>query len=170
MSTKAQMLLGDLHRKEHTMVSQLGQLAERHPGHQEVYHVAQDIARWSSQHLERLEAAAQEYGMDLNTEEGPDDGARLEDKRYLGGGSDAIPPAEGDQPLPEGLQLLEDLRAIYLHAADLSIDWELLGQEAQALKDAELLALSAQCHPGTLRQMRWANAMLKASAPQVMAS
>lgn len=168
MSTKAQMLLGDLHRKERAMVSLLLHLAERHPDHQEVYHVAQDIARWSREHLDRLADAAQEYGADL--EEAADDGGtRLGNTRYLGGGG-AAGASDGEQSLPPGLQLLEDLRAIYLHAADLSIDWELLGQEAQALKDTELLALSAQCHPGTLRQMRWANAMLKAAAPQVMAS
>jgi hypothetical protein len=54
-------------------------------------------------------------------------------------------------------------------AAGVSLDWELLGQGAQA-KDSELLALTKQCHPQSLRQMRWANAMLKVLSPQVLAS
>jgi anaerobic selenocysteine-containing dehydrogenase len=35
------------------------------------------------------------------------------------------------------------------------------GQGAQAAKHSELLALTKRCHPQSLRQMRWANAMLK---------
>jgi len=156
MSTKIQDLLRDLYRKERAMADHLQQLARRHPGHQEVYHVAQDIARWSHQHADRLTVTAKDYGLDLHAEEQPDPGRPV--------GEEALSTASG------GAQLLEDLRAIYLHAADLSIDWELLGQGAQEVKDAELLGLSAQCHPGTLRQMRWANALLKAGAPQVLAS
>ena len=53
--------------------------------------------------------------------------------------------------------------------AGVSLDWELLAQGAQAIKDDELLALSKQCHPQTLRQMRWANAMLKELSPQALA-
>jgi hypothetical protein len=37
-------------------------------------------------------------------------------------------------------------------------------------KDSELLALTKRCHPQSLRQMRWANVMLKVLAPQVLAS
>jgi hypothetical protein len=43
-----------------------------------------------------------------------------------------------------------------------------LAQTAQAMKDKELLALTEDCHPQTLRQMRWANAKVKESAAQVM--
>ncbi|GAB5009948.1 hypothetical protein MAHJHV63_55300 [Mycobacterium avium subsp. hominissuis] len=53
-------------------------------------------------------------------------------------------------------------------AAGVSLDWELLAQGAQAAKDAELLGLASRCHPVTLRQMRWANAMLKELSPQVL--
>jgi hypothetical protein len=39
----------------------------------------------------------------------------------------------------------------------------------QAAKDSDLVALTTRCHPQTLRQMRWANAMLKELAPQAPA-
>jgi hypothetical protein len=45
---------------------------------------------------------------------------------------------------------------------------ELLAQGAQAAKDTELLALASRCHPDTLRQMRWANTMLKSLSPQTL--
>jgi hypothetical protein len=66
--------------------------------------------------------------------------------------------------------LLADLRHLHRVAAWISLDWELLAQGAQAAKDAELLALAKRCHPESLRQMRWANAMLKVLSPQVLVS
>jgi hypothetical protein len=68
------------------------------------------------------------------------------------------------------LVLLADLRRVYQLAAGVSVDWELLAQGAQAAKDERLLQLSQRCHPETLRQMRWANAMLKELAPQTLTS
>ncbi len=53
-------------------------------------------------------------------------------------------------------------------AAGVSLDWEILAQTAQAMKDSELLATAKRCHPQTLRQLRWANAKLKESSAQVM--
>jgi hypothetical protein len=66
--------------------------------------------------------------------------------------------------------LFADLRHLHRVAAGVSLDWELLGPGAQAAKDAELLALTRRCHPQSLRQMRWANAMLKVLSHQVLSS
>lgn len=72
--------------------------------------------------------------------------------------------------LDAGLLLLADLRQLHRVAAGVSLDWKLLAQAAQAAKDSELLALTKRCHPQSLRQMRWANTMLKTLSPQVLAS
>lgn len=69
-----------------------------------------------------------------------------------------------------GMLLLSDLRGVHRVTAGVSLDWELLAQGAQAVRDGELLALSRRCHPRTLRQLTWSNAMLKTLAPQVLAS
>jgi hypothetical protein len=53
-------------------------------------------------------------------------------------------------------------------AAGVSPDCEVLAQTAQALKDRKLLALTKDCHPQTLRQLRWANARVKEQSAQVM--
>lgn len=37
-------------------------------------------------------------------------------------------------------------------------------------KDEELLDLAQRCHPQTLRQQRWTNAMIKVVSPQVLTS
>jgi hypothetical protein len=38
------------------------------------------------------------------------------------------------------------------------------------MKERPLLDLAKECHPQTLRQMRWANVHLKTMSPQVIAS
>jgi len=63
-----------------------------------------------------------------------------------------------------------DLRRLHRLAAGVSVDWELLGQGAQAVKDDKLLDLTKRCHPQALRQMRWANAVLKELSPQALAN
>jgi hypothetical protein len=73
------------------------------------------------------------------------------------------------RPEPD-LVLLADLRRLHRKAAGVSLDGELLAQGAQAAKDTGLVQLTQQCHPQTLRQMKWANAMLKTLAPQILAS
>jgi hypothetical protein len=77
--------------------------------------------------------------------------------------------ATGRRPEP-GLLLLADLRRLHRKAAGVSVDWELLAQAAQAMRQPTLLALTQTCHPQTLRQMKWANAHLKATAPQILGS
>ncbi len=46
----------------------------------------------------------------------------------------------------------------------------MLAQVAQATRDERLPALVADCHPQTLRQLRWTNTMIKILAPQLLAS
>jgi hypothetical protein len=66
--------------------------------------------------------------------------------------------------------LLSDIREIYLAAAGVSVDWELVAQGAQGARDLELIELAQRCHAENLRQMRWANAKLKESATQILLS
>ncbi|MEV7040698.1 hypothetical protein [Amycolatopsis sp. NPDC051061] len=56
-------------------------------------------------------------------------------------------------------------------AAGVSLDWELLAQGAQAVEEParQGAGLAGRCHPQTLRQLKWANAMLKILSPQVLA-
>jgi hypothetical protein len=46
----------------------------------------------------------------------------------------------------------------------------MLAQHAQAKQERDILDLTMQCHPQVLRQIRWANTMLKTMSPQVLAS
>jgi hypothetical protein len=150
----------ELHRSENDLAGALRNVSDRHNVDHEVFSVARDIARWSQEHVRRLAEVGRDYGLDLNpdAEDEPDLLARMRQKG-------AVLTGRFHEPT---LLLLADLRHIHRTAAGVSLDWEVLAQTAQAMKDPELLATAQECHPETLRQMRWANAKVKETSAQVM--
>jgi hypothetical protein len=158
---KLALAIAELHRSERALARDLRAIAARHHADQDICHLARDLAGWSDEHVEALATQGGCYGLRLRTgARRPRLGRRL--PQLL---SDAL----RHRPEP-GLLLLADLRRVHRIAAGASLDWELIAQAAQAAKDDDLNALSARCHPQTLRQMRWANAMIKELAPQTLTS
>lgn len=159
---KIGLALRELHRSENELAEKLLHAADRHKVDHEVFHVARDLARWSQAHVRQLAEAGERYGVELDPEpRGEKDlmkRVRERTSEFLGREPEA------------SLLLLLDLREISMRASGVSIDWELVAQAAQGVKDAELLALAKECHPETLRQVRWANGKLKESATQVLVS
>ncbi|MFI7317605.1 hypothetical protein [Streptomyces venezuelae] len=143
------LTLRALRRGECRLAAELLAAADRHRTDHEVRHVATDLAHWSQEHVRRLAEAGA----------GPEPAAH-EDTR--------APDPDPEESHP-GLSLLRDLRVLHLAAAENSLHWEMLAQTAQATRDKALLALASECHPRTLRQMRWTNTMIKNIAPQVLA-
>jgi hypothetical protein len=156
------LAIKELHRSENDLAGELLAASDRHKVDHELFYVGRDLARWSQRHVRRLAEIGRDYDLDLDPT--PQDDAtilamvRQKGAEMLGRRHD---PA---------LLVLRDLRRIHRMAAGVSLDWEILAQTAQALKNRELLALTKECHPGTLRQLRWANAALKENAPQIMAA
>lgn len=126
----------------------------------DIFYLGRDLARWSQEHVRELAKHGKNYDVELSAEPVEEAGL-LATFRQLGA------ELVGGRHDP-ALLLLKDLREIHRKAAGVSLDWEVLAQTAQALKDGELLALTKECHPQTLRQLRWANASLKANAAQIM--
>jgi hypothetical protein len=150
----------ELHRSERDLADHLLSMSDRHKVDHEVFHVARDIARWSQEHVRRLAEVGAAYGVDLDPE--PQDDRTLVSRLAQKGAE-----MTGRRHEP-AILLLADLRHIHRSAAGASLDWEVLAQTAQALKDPKLLSVAQDCHPQTLRQMRWANAKLKETAAQAM--
>ena len=150
----------ELHRSENELAAALLSLSDLHEVDHEIFYVARDIAAWSQEHVRRLAGVAHDYGLELDPD--PQDEstllARLKQK-----GSELT--GRFHEP---ALLLLADLRHIHRTAAGVSLDWEVLAQTAQAMKDTDLLLIAQECHPQTLRQLRWANAKVKETATQVM--
>jgi hypothetical protein len=157
---KVGLTIEELHRAENDLVVALLHLADQHKVEHDVFYVARDIAGWSRQHVRELARAGHRYGVTLD--EDPDDEPSL-----LGRVRQKGSELTGRLHEP-GLLLLADLRHVHRMAAGTSVDWEVLAQAAQALKDTDLLAVAERCHPQTLRQMRWANAKIKETASQVI--
>lgn len=160
------LVLRVLHHGEKHLAGELRLVADRHRTDHEVHHVATDLARWSEEHALRVAAqAARDQGLDLHSS-GTGSGVLAELGRKAA-------EAVGRRPEP-GLLLLRDLRALHLYATENSLYWEMLAQVAQATRSEALLTLTltlaSDCHPQTLRQIRWTNTMIKNVSPQILAS
>jgi hypothetical protein len=158
--TKLALAIAELQRSERRLAHHLRTIAARHHNDHDVSHLACDLAGWSDEHVAALAVHGRRRGLPRprrpwrTVMSGP-----LQERL-----SDLL--RHRQQP---SLLLLADLRRVHRIAAGVSLDWELVAQAAQATKDGELLAVTSSCHPQTLRQMRWANAMLKELSPQVLA-
>jgi hypothetical protein len=150
----------ELHRAENDLAGALLNLADQQKADHEVFHVARDLAGWSQRHVRELAQVGRGYAVELDPE--PEDESTLLARLKQKG---AELTGRFHEP---GLLLLADLRHVHRMAAGASLDWEVLAQTAQAMKDTDLLGVAQSCHPETLRQMRWANAKLKETAAQVM--
>ncbi|ABK74124.1 hypothetical protein [Mycolicibacterium smegmatis] len=158
--TKLALPIVQLHRSERHLAHALRAIAARHHSDQDICHLARDLAGWCDEHVELLARHGRRYHVRLPA--GP---RRIHARRWI---QEKLSDALNTRPEP-ALLLLADLRRVHRIAAGVSLDWELLAQGAQATRDDQLLALTQQCHPQSLRQMRWANAMLKELSPQALA-
>ena len=150
----------ELHRSENDLAGALLDISDHQKVDHEIFYVARDIAGWSQEHVRRLAGVGGDYGLELDPD--PEDEATLLARVKQKGAELA---GRFHEP---ALLLLADLRHIHRTAAGVSLDWEVLAQTAQAMQDTELLSLAEDCHPQTLRQMRWANAKVKETSAQVM--
>lgn len=159
---KIGLALRELHRSEDELAHKLLQVSDRHKVDHDIFYLGQELALWSQQHVRALSEAAARYDVRLDPE------PRTE-SRVAARARDAV--SQATRRVPEaGLLLLVDMREVYTRASGVSVDWELVAQAAQGIRDTELLSLTKTCHPETLRQVRWANAKLKESATQILVS
>jgi hypothetical protein len=112
--------------------------------------------------VRRIAAIAPKYGLELDPEPAGDPTLLQKVRQEIG---DRL----GRRSAP-ALLLLRDLRSVYIDAQGVSVDWEMIAQAAQGVKDTELLELASSCHPDTLRQAKWANSQIKEKTPQILGS
>ncbi|GAA1680664.1 hypothetical protein GCM10010977_21060 [Citricoccus zhacaiensis] len=159
---KLGLVLHELHHSENDLAQELLHASERHKVDHSIYHLGQDLAEWSRQHVREIAEIAGDYGQKLDHEPKSElaTARRLRER-----GSEML----GRKGFPE-LALLHDLREIYTKACGVSADWEMLAQAAQGIQHLDLLAVVQRCHPDTLRQMKWANAAIKENSTQILVS
>lgn len=158
--TKIAMALQDLHDAEQDLVLDLERMAEKHHADHGVVHVTRDLVRWSADHIAQIAAVASRYGADLPAQ-----------PRHTFDLAAAARRKTGElmgRRHEEALTLIDDLRDLYGAAARVQLDYEVLGQAAQALQDTELVALTERCRAQTQRQVEWAEGALKELAAQAL--
>lgn len=143
----------------------LNALGERHKADHDVFHLSETLQRIVRANLVRLAAVSPTYdvSIDASSVQEGHGGGLVEKAR------EKTSELAGRRPEP-GLLLLRDLRELHLLYAKASINWVILGQGAQAVRDADLVDAVSACHAQTLRGMKWTVTRLKAGAPQVLTS
>ena len=159
---KIDLALEELHRSENDLAGQLLVMSDRHKADHEIFHVARDLAAWSQAHVREIARIGRRYDVDLDPEPDGDPTLMQKVRQEIG---DRL-----SRRSAPGLLLLRDLRSLYMDASGVSVDWELVAQAAQGVKDRDLLAVTERCHPQTLRQSKWANSQLKEKATQILVS
>jgi len=174
---------------EQDLAEELEKVGARHKTDQEVYHLTRTLAGISRRNARELASFQERYPVTGGAGEEQGDSGLLGKLREKGSEMvEAVSSgSEGKRKglldaarekgaelvgrRPEtGLLLLRDLRKLYVLASEASIDWVILGQGAQAAKDRELLQATKDCHPDTLRTLKWALTMTKHVSPQVLTS
>jgi hypothetical protein len=149
-----QYALGRIYSGENLLADELLAVAQRHRSEHEIHHVTRDLAAWSHRNIAKIASIAAAHDLTLSRESDP---RSFADQRSAG-------------TRPSGLLLLEDLQNLYLMASANSLAWEMLAQLGKATRQSEILQLASDSHPQTLRQLRWANTMIKTLAPQTLTS
>jgi len=151
--------LRSVHNDETALVAQLIRLRDQHHDEHEIHHVTRDLLAWSHDNLAQIVQVATRHQVQLSLSAGPAAGTLTPQPATVAAESSAV-----------SLRLLEDLRTTYLLASAASLSWELVAQHAKARRQSDVLELTGRCHPRTLRQLRWANTMLKTQSPQALTS
>jgi hypothetical protein len=153
--------LTELHHGENRLARELVEVAQRHRTEHELHQVARQLAAWSAGHVARLAELGSSRGLSLD--------ADADEPGALAGLRERAAELLGRREAT-GLLLLHDLRTLHLMATDTSVLWVLAAQGAQAARDSDLLSLVDDCHPQTLRQLRWTLDQLKVHSPQILTS
>jgi len=142
--------LGLLHQAERNLGGGFREVGDAHGDEPDVSAIARRLAGQCDAHAEVVEPFVGRYGEDADS--GPD---RLYSMQFNGTRSG-------------GLGLLRDLHDLYLMATECDLSWTLVGQAAQGLRDADLLAVVRRCEGETVIQLNWLRTRMKEAAPQAL--
>jgi hypothetical protein len=162
---KIGLAISEVASAEAELVHALAGVGERHRADHDVFHTTKTLAKLENAHIAALGAHAERYeaSVERSEHDQPDSARPLQ--RVVAKGAELV----ARRPEP-ALLLLEDLRRIYLQASEVSIDWVILAQGAQAITDTDLLSSVSSCHDETLRTVKWSVYRIKTASPQILAT
>jgi hypothetical protein len=142
--------LGLLEAAQERLAGAFREVGGGHADEADVFHLCQRLAAQCDAHAAQLAPFGRRYG-----ERADDEPERLHSAIFQG-------PRQG------GLGLLRDLQDLYLMAAECDITWTVVGQAAQGVRDAELMAVVQSCERETAMQRKWIRSRMKEAAPQAL--
>ena len=148
---KLPVYLGLLSESESTLADSYRSIAEAHGDEPDVHFLCLSLAAQCDKHEKALAPIIARYGE--ATED--DEPERLH--------ADGIGEARSGP-----LGLLRDLQDLYLLASLTDVTWTMVKQAGQALHDAELLKVVADCDKEISVQLRWLQTRMKQAAPQTL--
>ncbi|MCW7947279.1 hypothetical protein AAW14_36350 [Streptomyces hygroscopicus] len=161
---KIGLLLGELHDAECDLATEYRAVAGRQAADAGTHYPCLTLAQKCDTHATRIREMADRYAKDLS---------EPHQSHTVAAAADAIRHKTsellGHHP-QSGLLLLRDLRQLYVMAQAVGVHWILLGQVAQAIRDASLFDEVTALHKETLTQVKWLTTRLKDAAPQALAT
>jgi len=155
--------ISDVQDAEAELARELRVIGERHAAEHDLYHLGHTLARRCASHLEGLVPFAERYGAKPHTDDVAQSSGVMETLREKGA------QILGRRESP-GLLLLNDLRTLYLGAQQAEINWVILAQAAQAVRDPELLQTANKGRQEAETRGKWLRSRIKETAPQTLAT
>jgi erythromycin esterase-like protein len=159
---KMGMLIDQLHDAEMSLSDDYRKIGERHAAEHDLWHNCHTFARQCAARARQLRQTAEHYGKDIGEPH------EIESVRRLAAQARrAVANLVGRRPTT-ALLMLRDLRELYVTAEEANLLWVMLGQAAQAARDAELLETVEVLHRQIISQIKWLKTQVKESTPQVI--
>ncbi|MER7174838.1 hypothetical protein [Streptomyces mesophilus] len=155
-------LFEDLYRAEVELARDYRSVAERQVADPGTHYMCGTLARRAQARAERLAELAEPFAADLSRSEvGERTAAAWESMRDKASATLGL-------HAPAGLHLLHDLRRLYASASQVQVNWVLLQQIAQALRDRRLLDEADASGREVVTEVKWVRTRLKEAAPQAL--
>jgi hypothetical protein len=159
---RAGLLFDQLHDAEVSLAADYRKVGERHAPEHDMWHNCHTFARQCEARAADIRLAGERYGKYLSQPH------EVEAIRSLAAHARrAVADLVGRRPAT-GLLLLGDLRHLYLAAEEANVHWLMLGQVAQASRDARLLEVVEMLHRQLLSQIKWLKSQIKEATPQIL--
>jgi hypothetical protein len=160
---KVGLALKELYRAEEELADEYVKVGERLAAEHDVWYDCKRFAEQCHSHADAIRPFAA-----MHEEELPPVADETVGETTTAGLRHKVSEALGRRP-ESGLLLLRSLRQLYLQAQEVSFDWIVAGQLAQATRDQELLAVVDELHRETLTQIKWLKTQVKQASPQALA-
>ena len=159
---KVGSLIQELHDAEVAPARDYRRVGERHAVEHDMWYGCHTLAKQCEARVATLRPLAERY--DQRVAE-PHDSELL--RSLMAHVRHATSAALGRRP-SAGLLMLRDLRHLHASAEEVNFYWLILGQVAQAKRDAELLETVDVLHRELITQVKWIKTRAKESSPQIL--